>query len=72
MDLTIPSKNDKDAQIEFLKNALIEVKDEVSCLYTPCRCEDCHDNFFSDFIDVDDKVKNIVDFIDKRLIDVTY
>ena len=70
--MTIPDKNDKDAQIEFLKNALIKVKDEVSGLYTPCRCEDCHDNFYSDFAVVDDKVRDIIDFIDKRLIDVSY
>lgn len=72
MDLTIPNKNDKDAQIVYLKNVLIEVKDEISSLYEPSRCEDCCDNFYSDFKDVDDKVKNIVDFIDKRLLDVTY
>lgn len=72
MVLTISSKNDKDAQLKLLKDALVEVKHEVSCLYTPCRCEDCYDNFFSDFADVDDRVKNIIDFIDKRLIDVTY
>ncbi len=72
MDLTIPNKNDKDAQIAYLKNVLIEVKDEISSLYEPSRCEDCCDNFYSDFKDVDDKVKNIVDFIDKRLFDVSY
>lgn len=72
MNLNIPNKNDKDAQIAYLKNALIEVRDSVSTLYEPSRCEDCHDNFFSDFADVDDRVKNIIDFIDKRLSDVTY
>ncbi len=72
MDLTIPNKNDKDAQIAYLKNVLIEVKDEISSLYEPSRCEDCCDNFYSDFKGVDDKVKNIVDFIDKRLSDVSY
>ena len=72
MYLTIPDKNDKDAQISFLKATLIEVKDEISTLYEPCRCEDCNDNFFSDFKDVDDRVKNITDFIDKRLADVSY
>ena len=72
MNLTIPNKNDKDAQIAYLKNVLIEVKDKISSLYEPCRCEDCCDNFFSDFKDVDDRVKNIIDFIDKRLNDVSY
>jgi len=72
MDLTIPNENDKDKQIKFLKEALREVKDKISSLYEPCRCEDCCDNFYSDFKDVDDKVKNIVDFIDKRLSDVSY
>lgn len=72
MYLTIPNKNDKDAQIAFLKEVLVEVKEEISSLYEPSRCEDCHDNFFSDFADVDDRVKNIIDFIDKRLSDVTY
>ena len=70
--MTIPDKNDKDAQIKYLKEVLAEVKNEVSGLYTPCRCEDCNDNFYSDFDDVDHKVSNIIDFIDKRLIDVTY
>lgn len=72
MNLTIPNKNDKDAQIAYLKNVLIEVKDEISSLYEPCRCEDCCDNFCSDFKDVDDRVKNIIDFIDKRLSDISY
>ena len=72
MDLTIPNKNDKDAQIAYLKNVLIEVKDEISSLYEPSRCENCCDNFYSEFKDVDDKVNSIIDFIDKRLIDVTY
>lgn len=72
MILAIPNKNDKDAQIAFLKEALVEVKNEIRTLYEPCRCEDCCDNFYSDFKDVDDRVKNTVDFIDKRLNDVTY
>ena len=72
MILTMPDKNDKDAQIAFLKDVLVEVKKEISTLYESSRCEDCCDNFYSDFKEVDDKVNNIIDFIDKRLIDVTY
>ena len=72
MILTIPDKNDKNAQIAFLKDVLVEVKKEISTLYERSRCEDCCDNFYSDFKEVDDKVNNIIDFIDKRLIDVTY
>ena len=72
MILTMPDKNDKDAQIAFLKDVLVEVKKEISTLYEPSGCEDCCDNFYSDFKEVDDKVNNIIDFIDKRLIDVTY
>ena len=72
MILTIPDKNDKNAQIAFLKDVLVEVKKEISTLYEPSRCEDCCENFYSDVKEVDDKVNNIIDFIDKRLIDVTY
>ena len=72
MILTMPDKNDKDAQIAFLKDVLVEVKKEISTLYELSRCEDCCDNFYSDFKEVDDKYNNIIDFIDKRLIDVTY
>ena len=72
MILAIPDKNDKDAQIAFLKEVLVEVKNEIGTLYKPSRCEDCCDNFYSDFKEVDDRVNNIIDFIDKRLIDVTY
>lgn len=72
MILAIPDKNDKDAQIAFLKEVLVEVKNEISTLYEPSRCEDCCDNFYSDFKEVDDRVRNIVDFIDKRLNDVAY
>ena len=72
MILTIPDKNDKDAQIAFLKEVLVEVKNEISTLYGPSRCEDCCDNFYSDFKEVDGRVNNIIDFIDKRLNDVAY
>ena len=72
MILTMPDKNDKDAQIAFLKDVLVEVKKEISTLYELSRYEDCCDNFYSDFKEVDDKYNNIIDFIDKRLIDVTY
>ena len=72
MILAIPDKNDKDAQIAFLKEVLVEVKNKISTLYEPSRCEDCCDNFYSDFKEVDDRVNNIIDFIDKRLNDVAY
>lgn len=72
MILIIPDKNDKDAQIAFLKEVLVEVKNEIDTLYKPSRCENCCDNFYSEFKDVDDKVNSIIDFIDKRLFDVSY
>ena len=72
MDLTIPNKNDKDAQIEFLKNALIEVKNEINTLYESSKCTICCGYHYSEFKTADNAIKNIVDFIDKRICDVQY
>ena len=58
MILTIPDKNDKDSQIEYLKNALADVRKMLYEVEVNC-------------IESRDLAK-ITDFIDKRLIDVTY
>lgn len=69
MNLNIPSKDDKDAQIEYLKNVLADVSKML--------VESCYSHNYNDYeVEVDcivheDLVK-ITDFIDKRLIDVTY
>lgn len=69
MILAIPDKNDKDAQIEYLKNALASVKKQLE--------QRCCKHYYNDFevvvrcIEAED-VDSIVDFIGKRLIDVTY
>ena len=58
MILTIPDKNDKDSQIEYLKNALADVRKMLYEVEVNC-------------IESRDLAK-ITDFIDKRLNDVTY
>ena len=58
MILTIPDKNDKDSQIEYLKNALADVRKMLYEVEVNC-------------IESRDLAK-ITDFIDKRIIDVTY
>lgn len=69
MYLTIPDKNDKDAQIEYLKNALADVSKML--------VDSCYSHDYNDYevevncIESRDLAK-ITDFIDKRLIDVTY
>lgn len=69
MNLNIPSKDDKDAQIEYLKNALVDVSKMLA--------DSCYSHNYNDYeVEVDcieykDLVR-IKDFIDKRLIDVTY
>lgn len=69
MILAIPDKNDKDAQIEHLKNALADVKRQLE--------QRCCIHYYNDFevvvhcIEAED-VDSIVGFIDKRLNDVTY
>ena len=69
MILAIPDKNDKDAQIEHLKSTLDEVKRLLE--------KKCCKHYFNDFevivscIEAED-ADSIVDFIDKRLRDVSY
>lgn len=69
MNLNIPSKDDKDAQIEYLKNALADVKKALD--------ENCYMHDYNDYevevncIEAAD-VRNIEDFIDKRLLDLCY
>lgn len=69
MILAIPDKNDKDAQIEHLKNTLAGVKRQLE--------QRCCIHYYNDFevvvhcIEAED-VDSIVDFIDKRLNDVAY
>ena len=69
MYLTIPDKNDKDAQIEYLKHALADVSKML--------VDNCYSHDYNDYevevncIESRDLAK-ITDFIDKRLIDVTY
>ena len=69
MYLTIPDKNDKDAQIEYLKNVLADVSKML--------VDSCYSHDYNDYevqvncIESRDLTK-ITDFIDKRLIDVTY
>ena len=69
MVLTIPDKNDKDAQIEYLKNALADVNKML--------VDSCYLHYYNDYeveincIESRD-LAEITDFIDKRLIDVTY
>ena len=69
MILAIPDKDDKDAQIEHLKSTLDEVKRLLE--------KKCCKHYFNDFevivscIEAED-ADSIVDFIDKRLRDVSY
>ena len=73
MNLTIPDKNDKDAQIVYLKTALADVS---KMLVDNCYSHDYNDYDYDYEVEVDcieskDLVR-ITDFIDKRLNDVTY
>ena len=69
MILTMPDKNDKDAQIEYLKNALADVR---KMLIDSCYLHDYNDYEVEvNCIETRDLAK-ITDFIDKRLNDVTY
>ena len=69
MILTMPDKNDKDAQIEYLKNALADVR---KMLIDSCYLHDYNDYEVEvNCIESRDLAK-ITDFIDKRLNDVTY
>lgn len=69
MILAIPDKNDKDAQIEHLKSTLDEIKSLLE--------KKCCKHYYNDFevvvccIEAED-ADGIVDFIDKRLCDVSY
>jgi hypothetical protein len=69
MILEIPDKDDKDAQIEHLKSTLDEVKRLLE--------KKCCKHYFNDFevivscIEAED-ADSIVDFIGKRLRDVSY
>lgn len=69
MILAIPDKNDKDAQIEHLKGTLDEIKRLLE--------KKCCKHYYNDFevtvccIEAED-ADSIVDFIDKRLRDVSY
>ena len=69
MILAIPDKDDKDAQIEHLKSTLDEVKRLLE--------KKCYTHSYSDFevfvscIEAED-ADSIVDFISKRLRDVSY
>ena len=69
MILTMPDKNDKDAQIEYLKNALANVS---KMLVDSCYLHDYNDYEVQvNCIESRDLAK-ITDFINKRLNDVTY
>ena len=69
MVFTIPDKNDKDAQIEYLKNTLADVS---KMLVDSCYLHDYNDYEVEvNCIESRDLAK-ITDFIDKRIIDVTY
>lgn len=69
MILAIPDKDDKDAQIEHLKSTLDEIKKLLE--------KKCCKHYYNDFevivscIEAED-ADSIVDFIDKRLRDVSY
>lgn len=69
MILAIPDKNDKDAQIKYLKNVLTDVS---KMLVDNCYLHDYNDYEVEvNCIESKDLAK-ITDFIDKRLNDVTY
>lgn len=72
MDLTIPNKNDKDKQIEFLKEALREVKAKVEDLPNNKVSQNDVEYRWQRDYSVAERIKSITDFIDKRLFDVSY
>lgn len=72
MDLTIPNKNDKDKQIEFLKEALREVKAKVEDLPIDKAAWDDVEYSWQQNSSVSERLDSITDFIDKRLFDVSY
>ena len=69
MILAIPDKNDKDAQIEYLKNALADVS---KMLVDNCYRHDYYDYEVEVNCIESKDLARITDFIDKRLNDVTY
>ena len=72
MDLTIPNENDKDKQIEFLKEALREVKAKVEDLPRDKAAWDDVEYRWQQNSAVCERLDSITDFIDKRLLDVSY
>lgn len=72
MDLTIPNENDKDKQIEFLKEALREVKVQVKDLPNGKTSLDDVDYCQQRGLSITEKIDSITSFIDKRLLDVSY
>lgn len=72
MDLTIPNKNDKDKQLEFLKEALREVKAKVEDLPRDKAAWDDVEYRWQQNSSVSERLDSITDFIDKRLVDVSY